>query len=123
MDELDGHGWYGLSSDGVTHNHHQDILIAQSLWTPAPNSLLREKAVALLGVFIQRLVLTVTRGKRLDGLLTEELLDRAILWFLPLTTYQLGRSRSGITHELGSSSRRAGYDAFHRGRCQYRRRY
>lgn len=45
INELDGHGRDVESGDGVPHDHHLDVLVAESLWTPASRSLLRKKAV------------------------------------------------------------------------------
>jgi hypothetical protein len=54
MNELDGHGWHASSSGWVSDDHHLDILVAEGLGAPASHSLLAEKAIENLGLFIRR---------------------------------------------------------------------
>lgn len=106
INELNGHGWHTSSSGRVSNDHHLDILVAQGLRTPISHGFLAEKTVKHFGLFIRRaiLIFTTLRRGRLNCTLAKEFLDRAVLWLLSLTIYQLGQPRTHIAQELIAAS-------------------
>jgi hypothetical protein len=100
MNELDGHSRHTPSRDRVPHDQHLNIFIAESLWTPTPYSLLREKTLEFR-VFIQeRAIIFVdvvgVGRERLDKLAPKELFDGPVFRFLPLAIHKLSRSCAGV---------------------------
>lgn len=83
-------------------DHEKDILVAERLWSVAPDGLSEEQLAKLAGIYIHCLLvvlgLTIVAVGRHDNFRAKKLLKGAVFRSLPLIIHKLSGPYSGVAY-------------------------